>query len=303
MSAGSDISVIIPTKDRALSLEKVIPSYLMQPEVAELIVVDDGSTDCTVETVKRLSLTDPRLRIVRHSRNRGIPAAKNSGIDAARYPLTFFGEDDLELTAGYLATLLAHRARSAADVISGRNVWRFEHESGAEALRRAAARGATAVDRKRIAIDQNLALPDDTDELLLAATMLAATDLFRRVRFDEGYRANGWREESDFQLRAVASGARLVACPHAISFNYMLANDRGGAHAVAGLTRVYWMARNTDRFLRANRTIIAREFHIRNNYLYMARLVATAVWREIALPRAVTAVRAIGPLIHRQSLP
>ena len=294
MSAAPEISVIVPTKDRARSLENVIPSYLMQPELAELIIVDDGSTDRTAETLARLSEQDRRIRVVRHTSHRGTAAAKNSGIELVRYGLVFFGEDDLELTPGYLGTLLAHRDRSGADLISGRTVWRFASESAEAALARNAASGRTAVNRKTIALDQNVALPDDTNELLLSSTMLGSTELVKRLWFDERYRGNAWREESDFQLRAIAAGARLVACPHAISFNYMLTNDRGGAHHAVGVRRIYWMVRNTALFVRANHQIIARDFEIGNRHAYLARFAAATVWREMLLPRAVAAKRSIG---------
>ena len=47
------VSVVIPSYNRGYILEKTIPSYL-QDEVAELILVDDASTDDTPTVVKRL---------------------------------------------------------------------------------------------------------------------------------------------------------------------------------------------------------------------------------------------------------
>ena len=44
-----DVSIIIPTKDRLTYLQRVLPSFLMQDEVKEIIVVVDGSTDGTLE--------------------------------------------------------------------------------------------------------------------------------------------------------------------------------------------------------------------------------------------------------------
>jgi glycosyltransferase involved in cell wall biosynthesis len=293
--------VIIPSKDRPSTLARVVPSYLAQPEVAELVIVDDGSTPDAGAAIDRLVDTDPRIRLVRHAVNRGVPAAKNSGIDAARCPLVLFGEDDLELTPGYVATLVAHRQERGADVISGRNVWRFEDESAEEALARAPDPVATAVDRRRIAVDQTAQLMTDTEELLVAATMLAPLGLFRALRFDERYKANGWREETDFQLRVVASGARLVSCPHAVSYNYLLAGDRGGVHATTGIIRTFWMIRNNALFLSANKDIIAREFDLGNRYLYWLRFLSGAMWDQAILPGAVWAVRSIRRAIRGPS--
>lgn len=59
-----------------------------------MIVVDDGSSDGTGEYVR--SLTDERVRIIRHVRAEGVSAARNAGIDAARGTwIGFLDDDDL----------------------------------------------------------------------------------------------------------------------------------------------------------------------------------------------------------------
>jgi len=46
------ISIIIPTRNRAYTLEKVLESYYIQKNVDEIIIIDDGSNDNTEEIVK-----------------------------------------------------------------------------------------------------------------------------------------------------------------------------------------------------------------------------------------------------------
>lgn len=77
------VSVLIPAYNRANQIGDAVTSILGQSfGDFELVVIDDGSSD---ETVKRVeAFGDPRIRIVRHERNRGIPHARNSGLDAAR---------------------------------------------------------------------------------------------------------------------------------------------------------------------------------------------------------------------------
>lgn len=76
------VSVIIPTFNRARYLTEAVESVLGQTfSDLELIVVDDGSTDETPALLARV--TDPRLRVLRQE-NRGISAAMNAGLRAAR---------------------------------------------------------------------------------------------------------------------------------------------------------------------------------------------------------------------------
>jgi glycosyltransferase involved in cell wall biosynthesis len=85
------VSVIIPTYNRSWCLSEAIDSVLSQTfQNMELIVVDDGSTD---ETPALLSRYGDHLRVLRQS-NRGVSAARNGGIQAARGNLIAFLDSD-----------------------------------------------------------------------------------------------------------------------------------------------------------------------------------------------------------------
>jgi len=87
------VSVIIPTYNRAHLVGRAIRSVLNQTyQDFEIIVVDDHSTDNTEEVVK--SFNDPRIRYIRHEKNRGGSAARNTGIRAARGEYIAFLDDD-----------------------------------------------------------------------------------------------------------------------------------------------------------------------------------------------------------------
>lgn len=76
------VSVIVPTHNRAHYLGHALASLRDQTlREIEIIVVDDGSTDTTRELLA--AFDDPRLVVVRHAINRGIPAARNSGLERA----------------------------------------------------------------------------------------------------------------------------------------------------------------------------------------------------------------------------
>jgi len=88
-------SVVVPTRDRWPFLRQAIDVGLAQEGVeVEVVVVDDGSRDESPERL--LGLGDPRLRVVRHDRPRGVAAARNSGISAARGEwIALLDDDDL----------------------------------------------------------------------------------------------------------------------------------------------------------------------------------------------------------------
>ena len=88
------VSVIIPTYNRLPMLKEAVNSVLAQHfEDMELIVVDDGSTDGTAEEMKRYG---GRVRLLQHSENRGVSAARNRGVLHAKGKyIAFLDSDDL----------------------------------------------------------------------------------------------------------------------------------------------------------------------------------------------------------------
>ena len=103
----SEISVILPTYNRAPFIKRSVESILRQTfGDFELIIVDDGSTDSTEEIVR--SITDPRIVYVRHSPNRGAAVSRNEGLKLATGKYIAFHDSDDEafperLEEGYKA--------------------------------------------------------------------------------------------------------------------------------------------------------------------------------------------------------
>ena len=83
MPATPKVTVFIPVHNREDYICVAVNSILAQTfEDFELVVVDDGSSDRTVEVLKRYS--DRRLRVARNLENLGIPATRNHGLELAR---------------------------------------------------------------------------------------------------------------------------------------------------------------------------------------------------------------------------
>lgn len=78
------VSVVLPNFNHASELESSIPALLDQTDQPEeIIVVDDGSTDNSVELLQSYAGRAPHLKIRRHGTNRGVEAAISTGLEAA----------------------------------------------------------------------------------------------------------------------------------------------------------------------------------------------------------------------------
>ncbi len=93
-SEAPKVTVLIPVYNREKYVAEALDSVLAQTFTDfELLVIDDGSTDRSVEIVR--SYSDPRLRLICNETNLGVPKTRNRGIQLARGEyLAFLDSDD-----------------------------------------------------------------------------------------------------------------------------------------------------------------------------------------------------------------
>jgi glycosyltransferase involved in cell wall biosynthesis len=94
------VSVIIPVFNASKYIARAIDSVLIQPEVKELILVDDGSKDDSLKICEEFKNKDDRIIILQHAhnKNRGVSATRNEGIKAASNEyVAFLDADDYYL--------------------------------------------------------------------------------------------------------------------------------------------------------------------------------------------------------------
>lgn len=116
-----EISAIITTYNRRALLRRAVNSVLQQSRPAdEIIIVDDGSTDGTSTELQRL---ERRVKIINLQR-RGISAARNAAISAARGEwLAFLDDDDCWLADKLARQLQAVAANPAMRLCHSEEIW------------------------------------------------------------------------------------------------------------------------------------------------------------------------------------
>ena len=114
------ISVIIPVYNVEPYLEKCLNSVLTNSyRDLEIICVNDGSTDGCLGILRRMEKQDPRI-IVIDQENRGLPEARNSGLEVATGEYTTFIDADDWVHPRYFQSLLTCMEETGADmVVSG----------------------------------------------------------------------------------------------------------------------------------------------------------------------------------------
>lgn len=94
------ISVIIPVFNGERFIKKAIDSALNQSEVSEIVVINDGSTDNTLNIIEELQKQNPIIKVYHHKNklNKGRSASRNLGIkNATENYIAFLDADDFYL--------------------------------------------------------------------------------------------------------------------------------------------------------------------------------------------------------------
>lgn len=200
------VSVIIPVFNRAERLAHAVESVQAQSLTDwELIIVDDGSREPLDTIVSQFD--DPRIVLLRHDVNRGVSAARNTGLDAARGKLAAFLDSDDEWLPEKLlvqSSLIARQPAPEKAFCATRTLVIKDRSHHVVLPRTAPERG------------RNIAefLYAEDGGFAQASSYCLPLEMARRVRFCESLRQY---EDHLFLIEAIAAGAQYVLAPQALN--------------------------------------------------------------------------------------
>jgi len=172
-------SIVIITHNRLDMTRPCIESILRHTSNFELVLVDNGSTDGTVEYLK-----SKPARLIQNPKNLGVPIARNQGIRAANCSLVVLMDNDIEVREGWLEALAAAEAD-----IAGIEAWQ--------------------IDPKTFGTSRRCVNPNERFDYLGGACCLFRRRVFEEVGLlDEGF-SPAYEEDVDLCIRAKAAGMTL----------------------------------------------------------------------------------------------
>lgn len=203
------IAAVVVTHESASSIDDCLMRLRVAHGVHEIRVVDNASTDDTMEIVQRHALQDARLRFIANPDNPGFAVGCNQGARDTHVPWLAFVNPDLMVEADTLSRLRAHACAAAGEIVLGVDLVDEDGVRDAAARRRdpvfaAMLHSPGAASRLGAPVDEGRAL--QPVDIISGALMLMPRALFDRIGgFDEGYRLHA--EDMDLCRRARDAGA------------------------------------------------------------------------------------------------
>ena len=129
------VSLVIPMYNEELNIEHAVAHSIESLEKYaggyEILIVDDASTDRSPQIVERLVAANPKIRMLRHERNRKLGATLRTGFSAATKDLVFYMDADIPFDPDVLGRAMRAMNLTGADMIAA-----YRHDRTMEGLKR-----------------------------------------------------------------------------------------------------------------------------------------------------------------------
>jgi len=119
-----ELSIIIPLYNEENLVKEVIRQVLSVPYPSsvksfEIVVVDDCSSDNSLNVVKEMAASEPRIRIEHHEKNQGKGAAVRTGMNVAKGNVLLIQDSDLELSPSDIPAMINCMAELNVEFVNG----------------------------------------------------------------------------------------------------------------------------------------------------------------------------------------
>ncbi|MCX5935888.1 MAG: glycosyltransferase, partial [Pseudanabaena sp. LacPavin_0818_WC45_MAG_42_6] len=193
-------SIIIPTYNRLPILQKCLQALEAQnfAQPYEVVVVDDGSTDGTIEFLQTHVDEFPHVRLILQN-HEGAAIARNTGIDVALGETIVFIDSDLVVTPVFLSAHAKSLARSDRAFTYGLviNTNNFENPTS-----------------------EKIKIQDISTAFFATGNVAIAKHwLIEAGKFDTSFRQYGW-EDLELGVRLKNLGLKLIKCPDAAGYHW-----------------------------------------------------------------------------------
>ena len=193
-------SIIIPTYNRLPILQKCLQAMEAQDftQPYEIVVVDDGSTDGTVEFLQSHPHEFPHVRLFQQN-HEGAAIARNTGIDVAQGDTIVFIDSDLVVTPVFLSSHAKALVGSDRAFTYGRviNTANFDDPTS-----------------------EPLKVTDLSNAFFATGNVAIAKHwLIEAGKFDTSFRQYGW-EDLELGVRLKNLGLKLIKCPDAVGYHW-----------------------------------------------------------------------------------
>lgn len=285
-----NISLIVPTRNRAYTLRKVLPSYFEQQGLGEIILIDDAGTDDVAELFDAIGRDYPDVarRYVRNDTRRGASHGRQRGAAMAAHPFVLFCDDDEYLEPGYAAECLRLLIERDAGAVSGRRIYMRPGEDRQQALARFGngLRRHPPFDYRLCEMVNGARFDGVLSVPLTNSNILTHKHLVERFGFDPHYSTgSGYREESDFQMNLFVHGYPVLISNSVHTFHLPMSEVRSGGQRVLRVRKFLWSVRYNGYFLDKYYHAYRRAVGLRQPlWLAKARSTVYFAWRNFLRP-------------------
>ena len=289
-----NVSVVLPSFNRARLLPITIPTYF-QEDVSEVILVDDCSSDNTAEVVKELQTRFPTLRYFRNEVNSKQPYTQNVAISKVQSEYIYFGDDDSVLYPGSIRNLLNVMREKNADIVGGRALALFFPEQIDELdeflshyRNRIATEANQIVDLSTLSTNFTYTVKEPIRVPFCHASCLCKTQVAREMQFDVKIEGNA------FLIRATLAGYTIYYTSSANQINLPSAMCSGGARSKNHRHWAENAIRNNDYFIDKNYDSMQKMFSLPRTKDEMKALFRVQIKKQVRQKHIMDFLERIG---------